>query len=135
MTLAGAELLRIFSIDYVSARFPRLPRDSFELAVKVYTSRTNIYAAAKSVGMEYALVSFTGIPAVKMPTLEEHLRSLRPVEEEEATRDDDETGPASDALAVSTSSFYSDIFAAIVGMIHKEQVPDDHWPLPDQLPI
>lgn len=111
--------MRIFAIDYVSARFPKLPKDSFDLAVKVYTGRTNIYMAAKSVGMDYAMIPFTGIPAVKMPTWNEYLRN-RGLNANETNGDKEQE--SREACSVSTSGVYSDIFAAIVGMIHREQV-------------
>lgn len=108
---AGSEVLDIFVRDYVTARFARLPKDSTELAVKVYTTPSNVAAMARSTGIEYALIEFEGIPNITMPTLQEHVNKFSP----------DQT------INFKPTAVYSDIFMALLGVVFKEKVHFNDW--------
>jgi hypothetical protein len=103
---AGSEVLDIFVRDYVAARFARLPKDSTELAVKVYTAPSNVAAVARSTGIEYALIEFEGIPNITMPTLQAYVNRFSP----------DQT------INFKPTTVYSGVFAALVGVVFQEKV-------------
>ncbi|PJF16452.1 Ribonuclease III [Paramicrosporidium saccamoebae] len=103
---AGSEVLDIFVRDYVAARFARLPKDSTELAVQVYTTPSNVSAIARSTGIEYALIEFEGIPNISMPTLQAYVNKSSPDR----------------AVNFKPTSVYSDIFMALLGVVFKEKL-------------
>lgn len=65
----GRAVLKYFVEEYVRYRFPKLPRDSRQLAHTVYTCSKNLAAVARGVGLEYALVKFRGVPHIHMPVM------------------------------------------------------------------
>lgn len=104
----GARIIDIFAKDYVTARFARLPRDSKELAVKVYTTNKNLAAVAKSVGIEYAIIEFTGIPCKMMSSLEEYLNKMR----------DERDSKVAD---IRPTAIYSEIFQSLIGICFTQK--------------
>lgn len=115
-------MLSLLAKDYVVARFPCLPRDSRELALQVYTTDRNLCAVARSVGIEYAVIDFTGIPRIQMPTLEAHCnrrgrnRGSKP--EREIEREEEETSVG----VIHPAVIYAEIFRALVGVSFTERV-------------
>src|ERR1700733_8462856 len=63
----AAKVLAIFAYEYVSCRFPKLPRDSLDAAAQIYTTAANVSAVARFIGLEFAIVPFSGIPSIKKP--------------------------------------------------------------------
>lgn len=70
----GRTVLNYFVEEYVRYRFPKLPRDSRQLAHSVYTCSKNLATVARGFGLEFALVKFEGLPHVHMSKLEDHIR-------------------------------------------------------------
>lgn len=73
----GRAVLSYFVREYVQCRFPRLPKDSRTLAFSIYEADKNLAAIAKSIGLEYSLIRFQGIPRIKMLSLQEYLDLVR----------------------------------------------------------
>lgn len=92
--------------DYVKARFAKLPIDSHELAVKIYTAKRNLSLIAKSTGIEYAIIKFTGVPNIVMPKFKEYCNSKE----------------GDDQQLAGESKVYSDIFCALLGVLLREKV-------------
>lgn len=101
--------MEIFTKDYISARFAKLPKDSKELAIKVYLSPKNISIVAKSVGIEFALIDFTGVPNITMPNLHLHAKKFT----------SNENSPTN---IINPTQVYAEIFQALVGLIFSKKV-------------
>ena len=98
----GAQVITIFAKEYVQARFPRLPRDSHEMATQIYAAPKNVAVIARSLGLEYALIPFSGIPSIKMPTINAHLDSI--------------------GATIKPAQLYCEVMQAIVGLILTQKV-------------
>lgn len=66
LRVKGSNILHFFVGEYVRTRFPKLPKESRKLARSVYTAKENLYVIAKSIGLEYAILSFEGLPHVHL---------------------------------------------------------------------
>lgn len=106
-------MLSLLAEDYIVSRFPRLPSDSRELALQVYTTDRNLCAVARSMGIEYAVIDFTGIPRTQLPALEAHCNR----------RGREADGGESPVKAIHPTVIYAEIFRALVGVLFVERVP------------
>lgn len=123
----GIQILEVLAKDYIRARWPKLPNDGMELAFKIYTSPGNICTIAKSVGMDYAVIEFGGIPSITRPTLQAYISKGNKISENpdesiepHARGENKERAPGLDAMP-SPSEVYSKIFRAILAMIFEKQ--------------
>jgi len=106
--------------DYVTVRFPRLPRDSHELAVAIYLSDKNLSTIAMSTGVEFAVIPFSGIPRIDMPTLEAYCNSS-------AEKSSDAGKEPPQISSVRQTEVYAAIFKAVLGVIFSERVCNRPW--------
>lgn len=77
LRVKGTNILHFFVGEYIQSRFPRLPKESRNLAKAIYTSKENLYLIAKSIGLEYAIIHFEGLPHVHMQPIDKLLRKER----------------------------------------------------------
>ena len=70
----GKVCANLFVSEYITARFPRLPEDSKQVALAVYSECSNVAAAARSFGIEYAIIPFIGIPQIAHPRLIDYVK-------------------------------------------------------------
>lgn len=105
----GRVVLNYFVEEYVRYRFPKLPRDSRQLAHTIYTCSKNLAAVARGFGLEYALVKFEGLPHVHMSTLDQFIQEMRKKEP---------------GLSLKTSNqVLEETLLALLGLIAKNDLP------------
>lgn len=73
----GRAVLSHFVHEYVQCRFPRLPKASRDLATAVYGADKNLAVVGRSIGLEYSLIRFQGIPHIQMLPMQEYLDLVR----------------------------------------------------------
>lgn len=98
----GRLVLDFFVAEYVSGRFPRLPRDSRSLARTVYSCPQNLAVVARSIGLEFTLVDFEGLPHVQMPSVAQQLAKAK-------------------ATDISPTALLAETLLAVLGQIAKQE--------------